>query len=247
MKNTHNIIKYFYRSLFPETHKGNKYYDLVIKENFATPSSSFVELKDINNEKAYQALMKYFKNQQMGTPFFLIPSNAVELPSKILKSTLKHGFKKENTVTYNIWNKVTDFNLPKKYTFCYGNYFEPTIFNDYKILTMKNFAGLNETFFKMMKKFLISNKENVRTIILYYNKRPIGTASFLITEKNCLLFGATINKRHRQKGLWKCLVGLRQLLSLEFNIDYWILATSNDIIRKKADYFQDYHVMRFDK
>lgn len=215
------------------------YYHALYWRNYVL--SPYFLSNDQVDSKLLKAIETHFSKQKISSPFDaklayinLITNSGKKNPHRdILKSA---GWEKqfpERKFILNVWHQPVASQLPKGYSVKVGAYFDPTLQKDLWKVMKQNFP-LQDQFQKYLNLWHRKIHKNVQAVVIYDSKKKPAASGLVITgQTGAFLYCGSVNFEHRQKGLWKCLVAIRQSVS-HVDEGIWVMLSENKLIRNSG-------------
>ncbi len=135
----------------------------------------------------------------------------------------------------NVWSQPIASHLPKGYSVKVGAYFDAQIHRDLWKTMNRNFP-LEAAFEKYLNLWHRKIHKNVKAVVIYDpKKKPVASGLVITGKAGAFLYCGSVNWEHRNKGLWKCLVAIRQSIShVEDGI--WVMLSENKLIKSSGQF-----------
>jgi hypothetical protein len=152
---------------------------------------------------------------------------------RLANKLTKLGYEEGLHFFINFWMKPVTFQIPEGFSVKFGDYFDRSIFRDFDFV-MKRVFKVDDVFQKKIKRLSREMSVQPKIIVIYNSRgRPVATGGVTVLGQTGWLFSGSVLKSYQGKGLWNCLLGLRQVFSQQMGVKNWILETQNERIEKK--------------
>lgn len=187
------------------------------------------------NPKSLAAFERIAKNKKVN-PYLNIVKHPYETRVPTDQKMQALGYDFESTYRMNVFSKQKGIDLPKGATFKVGEFTDKAIFDDYARVSRLAFPKDSASFLETNFKFARQINARILTVVIYDKKRkPVATGGLFFGKSNCLLFSGGVAPRHRRRGLWSSLVGIRQALAKASGLDIAVLVTAVPALLNQAD------------
>jgi hypothetical protein len=138
--------------------------------------------------------------------------------------------------TLNAWSRQRPMVLPKSFHLVVGRYFDRTVYRGFRETMVGNF-GAKPKFMRELNAMIRGIDERVRTVLLYHESGKIAGGGLVATSGDgAFLFGGSVGKAYRGKGLWNVLVSARQMASAQQGAEFWIATTRTKRLLGKGEF-----------
>ena len=162
-----------------------------------------------------------------------------------VKAVLKSSGWKNSTKSQgwiNIWTEATKLEIPNGFYFKVGHFFEPSLHRDFCKMQRLNF-GTDRKFDAEFDRWHRTLGKEIMLVVIYNSRnKPVGAG--LVAKggnQTSFLYSGSIDKRYRNKGLWKLLLAARQSLSNTGSGHLWVLFSRNPHISRKGQIVRKLH------
>jgi hypothetical protein len=188
-----------------------------------------------------------FKTAPAHTPFdcphpyfnLLLPEGN-EVPDEWNNTLLSKGFALKKKLTFVLFDEQINYQLPSGFSFLLGTPFNKRIKSHFLNVMLDAFSMKDklreELFWQEIFKALptIFGKTNIVAIETSRGK-PAGAGLVTYTSKGAYFWCGGIKTFYQGRGLFRPLIGMKQLLSSRDGCKLWMYSTSNSRIEKFGD------------
>jgi len=155
-----------------------------------------------------------------------------------LKLLKENSWKVTGNINFMYWEKKVQFELPKNYTFEIGDLDGAKPFCDqFWSSTSENFPAIGRNFRKDFEIMIKSYRGKSKAVLIKNTLgRVVSSGAVLFDLHSGFICVGSVHKSYRGKGLWNCLLGIRQLISSAEGVHVWISSSINGRIKNKGDF-----------